>query len=127
MRSVLRAGQGAGGDSFEHRSIIAQGAQELHSGSQGSLDILRQHSLVGVVAEASGCAQKQDRCGHAASDDHGVVAGAAGDVPRFVAHGAGGGGAKQSAVRSGAHGDGGLIDRGGVGDGDAARCAAVWA
>ena len=63
VAEVMHAGRPGGGtqpgdDSFEHRSIIAQGAQELHSGGECGLDIFGQHDLVGVVAEARGCTQE---------------------------------------------------------------------
>ena len=75
----------AGGDSFEHRSIIAQAAQELHPGGEGGLDVVGQHGLVGMMAEAAGRAQEEHRGGHAARDDHGIVAGAAGHRVRLRA------------------------------------------
>jgi len=43
-----------GGESVEHRSIIAQDTQELHSSGDRGFDVTSDDSLVGMVAEASG-------------------------------------------------------------------------
>jgi hypothetical protein len=77
-------------NSFEHRSIIAQHSQELHPGCERGFDVSWQNGLAGVVTEATRTAQEQHRSGHAAGDDHGVVAGAAGDDTRCAAGAAGG-------------------------------------
>src|ERR1035441_10709698 len=49
----------AGRNSCEHRSIIAQASQELHSGGEGGFNICWQDGLVGIVAEAAGSAQEK--------------------------------------------------------------------
>jgi hypothetical protein len=74
-----------GRKSLEHRSIIAQDPQELHSGCEGGCDICGEDCLVGVVTEAAGTPQEQ-HCGrNAAGDNHRVVAGTAGDFAGMFA------------------------------------------
>ena len=89
----LLSSQSAAGNSFKCRSIIAQGAQELHPRSDGGIHVHGQDSFVGVMTQSSGAAQEEDCRGYSSGNDHCIVASAAGDGSGFMAG---------SAVRSGA-------------------------
>ena len=65
--------------------IIAQAGEELHCGGEGGFYVLRENVFVGVVAEAGGTAEEEHGGGDDGGENHGIVAGSAGDGAGWVA------------------------------------------